>query len=898
MIVLRWLLRLFPAEFRQRYEHEVLDTLTQRARDVRDREGWVGLGRMWLYQGFDLVRAAWTERSGEHLRSSGPGPSGASPELRRSRSVSLATVRHDVKLGFRTLAKQPLFAFVATVTLGLGVGATTSIFSVVDGVLLRPLPYDDPEELTVLQVNTGGPGWYGASEPEFIDFREQLSSLKTVSAYHVSEVTLGDSTEPSRLTGARVTADLLPMLGVAPLLGRLFTADEDVPGADPVVVLSHGLWQQQFGGDPSVVGRTIDVGGRRTTVIGVMPLGFLFPDPDHLWWSPLQLDFEDPWTRNNHYLGILARRSAGITVQQAQGEANRLARRSVEAYPDYYGEPGFSIRLQQLKENQVGGSRTALLVVMGAAAFVLITACVNIAGLLLVRGHTRRYEVAVRTALGAASGRVVRQFLTEYALLALAGGLAGVALTWFGVPLLLSTAPDSIPRLDEITVDGRVFGFSLILIIAAGLLFGLAPALQASRTDVNDALVRRGYSQVHGMSSSVLRRLLVVSQLALAVLLAVGAGIMVRTVISVYKVDPGFDYSNVVTMRIDPSTIAFNTPESRVAFWEDFLNRVRSAPGVIAAGAVPWLPLGGGFPVWSYLVEGQRAANISDAPSAPIQQATPGYLESLGLTLVSGRFFTEADRVDTRPVAVINEAMARRHWPGEDPIGKHIKLYPARRPWMEVVGVVKNVRDNALDREARPKYYWPYAQSRSINGWTIPSMTLVVRSAVGPTSLMGPIREQLRTLDPSAPISRVATMEQLVARSLGEKSFTMTLLLVFGLAALLLAAVGVYGVVSFGVSQRTHEIGLRMALGSSGPRMQMRVLREGIALAVGGLMLGSAGAVLVSRALRSLVFGISTWDPLTYAAAAAVIVTATTVASYIPAWRASRVDPIEALRSE
>jgi putative ABC transport system permease protein len=899
MRALRWLLHLFPAAFRERYEDEVLEILQARSRDVRRRQGWIGFGRMWLYQSFDLFRAAWSERTHARPRVSGPRSPRIAPKRRHLRGESLlATVRQDIKFGIRTLARNPLFTLVAILTLGLGVGATTSIFSVVDGVLLRPLPFDDPDELTVLQVNTGGPGWYGASEPEFIDFREQLRSLETVSAYEVSEVTLGDSTEPRRVKGVRLTADLLPMLGVAPSIGRLFTPEEDVPGANPVVVLSYGLWQQHFGADPAAVGRAIEVQGRLATVIGVMPQGFSFPDADHLWWAPRQLDFENPWTRNNHYLEVLARRAPGINIEQAQDEANRLARRSIEAFPDYYGEPGYNIRLQQLRENEVGGSRTALLVVMGAAAFVLITACVNIANLLLVRGESRRYEVAIRTALGAARRRVTRQFLTEHSLLAIAGGLAGVALAWSGVPLLLSVAPDSIPRLEEITIDGRVLGFSLVLIAFAGVLFGLMPAFQAGRTDMNEALVQRGHAQSRALSSPTLRRLLVVSQLALSVLLAGGAGIMVRTVANLHQVDTGFRHSNVVTMRVDPSTTAFNTPESRLAFWQDFLSRVSGLPGVISAGAVPWLPLGGGFPVWSYLVEGQRAASISDAPSAPIQQATPGYLDALGLTLVRGRFFNADDRVDARPVAVINEAMAIRHWPGEDPIGKRIRLYPAGRPWMEIVGVVRNVRDDALDREARPKYYWPYAQSPAINGWAIPSMTLVVRSDGDPILLLGPIREQLRALDSTAPISRVVTMEQLVARSLGDKNFTMILLVVFGLVALLLASVGVYGVVSFVVSQRTHEIGLRMALGASGRQVVRRVLREGIALAAGGLVLGSAGVFLASRVLQSLVFGVSTTDPVTYGGVATVLVTASVAASYIPAWRASRVDPMVALRSE
>jgi predicted permease len=390
----------------------------------------------------------------------------------------------------------------------------------------------------------------------------------------------------------------------------------------------------------------------------------------------------------------------------------------------------------------------------------------------------------------------------------------------------------------------------------------------------------------------------VVSQLALAVLLAVGAGIMVRTVANLYQIDPGFRPQKVLTMRVDPSPAAFRTQESRVAFWQDFLESVNELPGVISAGAVPWLPLGGGFPVWSYLVEGERAASISDAPAAPIQQATPGYLAALGLTLVRGRFFDADDRADARPVAVINEAMARRHWAGEDPIGKRIRLYGTGRPWMEIVGVVSNVRDNALSREARPKYYWPHAQAPAIAGWCMLSMTLVVRAEGDPLRLVGPIRESLRGIDNLAPVSRVVTMEQLTARSLGDKHFIMILLSLFGLVALFLASVGVYGVISSAVSQRTREIGLRVALGASGPQVVRRILLEGMALTGGGLGFGLLGVAVLNHVFRSLVFGVSTSDPVTCGAVAIVITIAAGGASLLPAWRASRVDPVVALRSE
>ncbi|KPJ86399.1 MAG: hypothetical protein AMS18_15640, partial [Gemmatimonas sp. SG8_17] len=704
--VLRWLLRLFPVSFRDRYGDEVIESVVAKAGDSRRKRGRIAAAGVLVYQSLDLVKAAWVERTIEHSRP-------RTEHINRPRSFAsnpkrdplVASVWRDARLAVRNFGRSPGFTSVAVLTLALGVGANAAVFSIMDAVLLRPLPFEHPERLSVVQVNVGGPGWYGASEPEFIDFREYLGSFDGVAAYELTEATLGDTLAPLRLQGVRLTTDLIPMLGVEPLLGRLFTPEEDMPGAEPVILVSHGLWQQHFGGDPTAIGRTINLGGSQATVIGVMPEGFAFPNPDCLWWGPRQLDFEDPWTRNNHYLNILARLATGVTAAQAQSEADLLAASSIEAHPRYYAQNGYRIRVLSLKQSMVGDSRRLLLVIMGAVGFVLLTTCVNVAGLLLVRGERRRHEVAVRTALGAARRRVIRQLLTENLVLAAIGGIAGVALASLCVRALISAAPDSIPRLYETAISGRVLVFSLAIVALTGLVFGLVPALRAGATGIHETLIQAAPGQC-GSGSLALRRVLVVSQLALAVLLAAGAGIMLRTIVNLYQVDAGFRPDNVVTMRIDPSPARFATQESRVAFWRDLEARVKRLPGVISAGAVPWLPLSASFPVWSYMVEGETVASIGDAPAAPVQQATPGYLSAMGLTLVRGRFFDPGDRLDTRPVAVINEAMARRHWAGEDPIGRLIKLYPEGRPWMEVVGVVRNVRDNAMDREARPKLYW------------------------------------------------------------------------------------------------------------------------------------------------------------------------------------------------
>jgi putative ABC transport system permease protein len=810
----------------------------------------------------------------------------------------IARILQDLRITTRSLAKRPGYTTVVLLTLALSIGAPAAIFTVVDGVLLSAMQYRDPDRLTRVLVNTGGPGWHGASGPEFADYEARLESFENVAAYRGRYTTLGGSTAPLLTMAVFATADLLPMLGVTPALGRTFSAEEDRPGGDPVIVLSYGLWVQLFGGDPEVLGRTVKVNGSLHTVIGVMPRGFNFPSPDYQAWLPLQLSLDNPLARTNHDLDILARLGSGVPMSRARAEVGLLAQRSFDAYPEFYAEHGYRIRLQTLRDQTVGESGTPLLIILGAALFLLLAACVTVANLVLARGETRKREVAVRTALGAPRMRLTGQLLTEHMLLAVVGGLGGVALAFFGVRALIAADPGWIPRLWEVGLDARTLGFSFLLVLTTGLAFGLAPALKMARADISECLKEGVRSGAGSGSSHRLRRTLVVTQVAFAVVLATGVAIMVQTVRNLYRVDLGFRPDHVLTMRLVPSFETYGTAPARVRFYEDALRRVRILPGVTEAAAVSALPLAGeGASNWSYLIAEQPDLSIGDAPFAPIEQVTPGYLDALGLTLVRGRFFNERDGPASPAVAVINEAMARTHWSEEDPLGKRIKVFDPGWPWMEVVGVVKDVRGAGLDREARPLVYVPHAQGHATAYLSHLSLALAVKTEGDPTALAGPIRDAVWGLDADVPIPDVATMGELIAASVADRRFTMLLLSGFGLVALFLASVGVYGVISFVVSQRTHEIGIRMALGARGARILRQVVGEGLLLALLGVTLGLVGALFVSRVFQPLVFGVAVDDPITYLGVAVMLILTAVCASFAPALRAARLDPLRALRA-
>jgi putative ABC transport system permease protein len=895
----RWikaLLRLFPREFRRDYGEGLLAAYLDLRDDVRrDRSRvavpWI-LTWITLVTSWQVARAGIAERWSEAAR------------IRRARTkqreeTMLSTLWSDLRYAIRSHRKHPTVAVLAIVTLALGVGAGTAIFSVVDGVLLKPLPYRDAGHLVSIGVNSGidpNGGFYGLSEPEFLDFSSQISSFSRVAGYSFSEVTLGDSLSPKRLLVVPATASLFPLLGVQPLLGRTFSADEDRPGATPVALLSYATWQTEFGGDRSVLGRSIDLDDKPTTIIGVMPPRFTFPEAGVDAYTQLQLDREKPWARNNHYLPTIARLAPGATLRSAQSEMDVLAARSTSDYPDFYPGRGLRVQLRSYQDTLVGGVKAPLYILLAAVGFVLLTVCVNVANLLLARGETRTREIAIRSSLGASRRRVIGQLFTESLVLAVVGGAAGLVLAVAGIKVLLAMAPSALPRLDEIGIDGTVLVFSLIAVVVTGLVFGMMPALQAGKRDIHEALREGGGERGATRARQGLRRTLVVAQVGLAVLLITGSGLMLRSVANLYNVDMGFATKNILTFRLTPRSSVYDTGEKRVAFYDQLLSRINALPGVRAAGATLSLPMTGWANNWSILIEGRPVANIGEAPADLVQRVTPEYLEALGMTLVRGRWFTDADDAGAPPVVVVSESMARKHWPGEDPIGKRMKVFDARWPWMEVVGVVKDVRHGGPDEDPRPRWYVPYAQAYVSAYSSQLANTIAVRADADPTPLLKPIEGIIREVDPLVPISRIRTMDQILDGAVGSQRFVMRLLTVFGLLALCLAVVGVYGVVSYSVSQRTHEIGLRMALGARAGQVLTNVLREGVVLAMAGLVAGLVASFLLSGVFASMVFGITPTDPLTYAGVSGVLVVAVALASFLPARRASRVSPVQALR--
>ena len=893
------LLRLFPESFRREYGSDLLSAFRDQKEDAAASNAVVfpaiAVAGITLKLSWHLIKAGIAERRAAQFKQITTQPSGT--------DSMLATISTDLKYALRGFLRQPGFTTIAVITLALGIGACTAIFSVVNGILLTPLPYHAPEQLVTIRVNSGiggGGGVYGPSEPEYWDFRRSTSAFAEVAAIDGTEVTLGDSTGSRRIRILRTTANALPMLGVNPALGRFVGPEEDQPGTGGAIVLSHGLWQNEFGGDPDILGRTLkfDVLDQPLPVVGVMPADFEFPDDTWEAWVPLSLNREDPWARNNHYLDVLARLAPGVSLTQAQSEMTVLAARSTADYPEFYPDPGYRIQLDEYHSFLTGTLITPLYVLLGAVAFVVLMACVNVANLLLARGETRRRELAIRNAVGASNRRITQQLVTENFLLAAFGGLVGLGVAFVSTRALLAMAPGDIPRLGTVGMDGSVLGFSLALAIGTGVLFGLMPALQAAGSEVHDILKEGGSARSGTRSNHTLRRVLVATQVMLAVVLASGAGLMLRSVLNMYAVDTGFSTENVLTFQLNPSADKYDTGEKRVAYYGGVLEQIKALPGINSASAVFSLPLASGTNNWSIVLEGQPVATVAEAPAARVQICTPDYFQVLGLTLLRGRLFTEFDISDSPPVVIINEAMARAHWPNEDPLGKRMKVYDDNWPWLEVIGVVKDVRHRAVDQDARAWWYVPYSQSYATAYYSPRNMTIAVHSETEPESLVRGIRSIVDAYDSSVPVSRIQTMDQVFAGSINNDRFVALLLSAFGMLALFLASVGVYGVISYAVSQRTHEIGLRMALGAPGKRVLTQVVSEGLLLSLIGAAVGLAGSLVLSRSFETMVFGITPTDPTTYAGVVLVLLVAAVGASLIPARRASRVDPMTALRIE
>ncbi len=799
----------------------------------------------------------------------------------------METFRQDMLFALRWARRSPGFMVIVLLTLALGIGANTVMFSVVNAVLLRPLPFPAPDRL--VSVWPEKPLSRGA----FVQFRDRSRSFQHLAAYSdATGFSLSGNGEPDRIEGAYVSSEFFRALGPGAALGRTLLSGEDQPGHDRVVVLSQGLWQQRFGGDRGILGREVTVDGVTRTVVGVMPPHFSFPSPDVRLWIPLSLDASDPgeFWGGGVPLHVVGRLRPGVGLEQADAEVATIAPEVLRAAPWPLPESWIDgAGAAPLRKLVMGGAATPLLVLMGAVALVLLIACANVANLLLARSEARKREIATRAALGASQRRIVFQLLTESVLLAVIGGGVGLLLALVGLPVLTSLLPAEIPRANEIGIDVRVLAFTLVLAGLTGVVFGLLPALRASRPDLQ-SLLKEGGKGTAGVAHRQVSALLIVGEVAVAAMLVVAAGLLVRSLVKLLDVDTGFRAERVVTARISPPKAAYTDDERIRVFYQSVLERVQALPGVEAAAATHRIPLGseaGGMPIH---VEGQPVVPGAAAPFAAEWRVTPTYLGTMEIPLLRGRAFTDADREGTPNVALVNEAMARRFWPDQDAVGKRFR--PVWwNDWVTVVGVVGNVKDQGLASAEQLEVYRPFAQG------PMPDMNLVVRTRAAPGSLAGNLRQAVWGVDPNVPVSDVRSMEQIVQASLSQPKFTMILLCVFAALALGLGAVGIYGMITYSVSQRSHEISIRMALGATPGSVLAQELRRGVTLAIVGVGVGLAGGIMTTRLMGSLLFGISPGDPLTFLMVALAVLGVAILASLVPAIRATRMNPGAALRA-
>jgi putative ABC transport system permease protein len=787
--------------------------------------------------------------------------------------------------------KRPGFTAVAIITLALGIGANSAIFSAVNAVLLRPLSFPESEKI-VLVVGINPPQGItdsNLSVPDFADWQNQNQVFEQMAGFVTGGSLLVNNEETERVRGTSATADFFPLFKTNALLGRTLQPDDAQKGRDSVVVLSYGLWQRRFGSDPKVVGSKVKLGGEATTVVGVMPAGFDYPAQSELW-VPFPIDAAAE-RRDNRYMNVITRLKSGVTLPQAQAQMDTINQRLAETYRET--NTGAGVRLATLQESLVGGTRASLLLLLGAVAFVLLIACANVANLLLARATARQKEIAVRAALGASRWRIIRQLLTESVLLSTVGGGIGLLLSLWLTKLLIAVSPPNSPRFDEIRPDARVFLFTLALAVITGLFFGLAPALQASRINLNERLKEGGRTGASGSSHNRMRSLMMVSEVALSFMLLVGAGLLIKSFMRLRDVSPGFNPANVLSVRVSLPSAKYPQGEPRAQMLRQTIEHVKSLPGVQSAAAVLSLPLGGDtFNVGrSYIREG-RPATPEESANAAYLVATPDYFRALQIPLLSGRAFTDQDTEQTPKVVIVNESMARQLWPGQSPVGKRITIWRDEKFPREIVGVVGDTKPS-LDAAAGAQMYVPFAQDANWSG-----MSLVIRTKGEPASLVGALRNEIRMLDKGIPVFNVKTMNDVLALSVGPRRTPMLLLSAFAGVALLLAMIGIYGVTAYHVTQRTQEIGIRMALGAQMRDVVRLVLKAGMTLALIGIAAGLAGAFALTRLMSSLLFAVKPTDIATFVVVSLCLLVTALLACYLPARKATKVDPLVALRYE
>ncbi|MGA9769116.1 MAG: ABC transporter permease [Blastocatellia bacterium] len=812
----------------------------------------------------------------------------------------METLLQDLRYGVRMLTQKPAFTSIIVIALAIGIGATTAIFSVVNSVLLRPLSFNTPDKILMVWNTVEKEDQFAVSYPDFMDWQQRNQSFEQLAAYSSRDFTMTGMGEPVRLHGVMVTGDLFPILGIQPKIGRLFLPEEDKPGAR-AAVLSHRMWQQHFAADSNVRDKSITLNGQSYSIVGVMPQGFQFPiqnEPAIDFWTttssmqegavPLSVQ------RGNHAIEVIGRLKDGATLEQAQADMSAIAGVLGSQYPDTNSQ--FGARVVPLQDELVKEIRPALLILFGAVGCVLLIACVNVANLLLVRATTRQKEVAIRTALGATRLRVIRQLLTESILLSLLGGVLGLLLAMWGIDLLVSIAP-GLPRAGEISIDAKVLGFTALVTLATGLFFGIVPALQVSRTDLTQTLKEGGRTSGAGAHHNRVRSALVVLEVAIALMLLVGAGLFINSFLRLQRVNPGFDTNNALSFRIGLPDTRYPQAQQKTDFYRQLASRIESLPGIKSVAYTSALPLSGQGGGVGFSIEGEPNASGLPFPyDSDYRAVSPGYFTTMGIQLINGRDFDERDELISNPVVIINETLAKRYFANQSPLGKRINpsfgIDDRGILMREIVGVVSNFKHSSLSAETQPELYIAYKQNpRS-------TMTVVVRAGSDPNNLVAAIREEAHSLDSDLPIFNVRTFDQYLSASVAQPRFNTLLLGVFAALALILTVVGLYGVTSYSVTQRSHEIGVRMALGATSGNVLSLIIRQGLSLTLTGVALGLAGAFAFTRVAESLLFGVTATDPFTFIAVSVLLIGVSLVACAVPARRATKVDPMIALRYE
>ena len=805
--------------------------------------------------------------------------------------MGLETFWHDLRYAVRMLRRSPAFTGTAVITLALGIGANSAIFSVVSGVLLRPLPYPSPDRLAMVWMDNARIGlredWH--SFPDYLDYKQQSTTFEDMAIFNDTSRTLTGDDEPERVLGAHSSANLFDVLGVHPVRGRAYTADEDKAGANSVVILSHGLWQRRFGGKEDVLGRTLMMNGRTMQIIGVMPEGFAFPDKDTQFWVPTGASDQQRANRGSLWLQVISRMKPGISVEQAQADLARVNSGLLQQFP---GRKGYGVNVAGYTDRVVGRVRPAILVLLGAVACVLLIACTNVANLLLARASVRERELALRAAIGAGRGRLVRQLLTESLLIGLTGGAIGIALARLGVSALIAIAPRDLPRLDAIAMDWRVLAFTVLLSVATSVVFGLIPALQLARTDAGQAM-KEGARGSSALGRS-LRRGLVVVEMALAVVLLIGAGLMLRSFDQMRRVDLGFAPERLLTGRVVLWGEKYREPAPRVEFFRQVVARTKADPGVEGVAGIGTVFLSATPNSTNFSIEGRPDFPPEQAVEVPVDSITPDYFRVMGVRLHEGRFFDERDAATAPPAVIINQRMADMFWSKGDALGRRIKYgqVASQGPWLTIVGIVADTRRTGYDAVVRPETYLPHAQT-SDGG-----LMMVIRTKGDPAGFVPSLRAIVKQIDPGIAVQGAQPIEAQLGEMTAQRRLNTLLLSIFGVVAAILAAVGIYGVITYSVQQRTRELGVRIALGAPAGGILRLVAADVVPLAIAGLILGLGAAFALSRSMTSMLYEVSATDPATFGVIGAVTLAIALFASLVPALRAVRVDPIKALRIE